>query len=289
MGIRCVASTNDVLGEVPIWDEREQALYWIDAFRPAIHRLAARSGEVTTWTPPEKLGSFALREGGGMVLAARSGLAFFDPETGTFEKLLDPEPDEDSTLLNDGRCDRRGRFWFGSMDKMLESASAQLFRLDADHSCHAMVRGITLTNGVAFSPDGRILYFADSTEQTIFACDIEPETGALKAKRVFATTEDLPGVPDGATVDAEGYLWSAQFDAGRVLRYAPDGRVVKEIAFPIERVTSCTLGGKNLSTLFVTSAFFRLTDEQRAAQPLAGSLFAVEVDVPGVPESRYAG
>ena len=148
---------------------------------------------------------------------------------------------------------------------------------------------ITLTNGVAVSPDGRTLYLADSIPRTIFAYDLDPETGAITGKRIFATTEDRPGVPDGATVDSEGHVWSAQFDAGLVVRYAPDGCVVREIPFPVTRVTSCVLGGPALTTLYVTSASFRLSDEERRAQPLAGAVFAVEVDVPGVPEARYAG
>ena len=175
------------------------------------------------------------------------------------------------------------------MDKMLKRPSGQLFRLDADGTSHMAADGITLSNGVAFSPDGGTLYYTDSLQKIIYAFDLDPESGALSNKHVFAETGALPGIPDGATVDAEGHPWSARFHGSRVLRHAPDGGVVGEIEFPVSHVTSCALDGPDLKTLYVTSAFFRLTDEQRAAEPLAGALFAVEVDVPGVSEPRYRG
>ncbi|MEE8171424.1 MAG: SMP-30/gluconolactonase/LRE family protein [Alphaproteobacteria bacterium] len=288
-GVTVAANTEDVLGEVPVWDAAAGRLWWTDVFRPAIHRLDAASGKVESWTPPDKVHSFALREAGGLVIAGRKGFALYDPENETYELLHDPREDREGTLLNDGRTDRQGRFWAGSMDKMLKRPSGHLYRLDADHQSFAMADGITLSNGMAFSPDGGTLYCADSLLKNIFSFDLDTETGGLANKRVFAETGALPGIPDGATVDAEGYLWSARFDGGRVLRHAPDGSVVQEIAFPVSRVTSCALGGADLKTLYVTSAFFRLTDEQRAAEPLAGALFAVKVDVPGLPEPRYRG
>ena len=288
-GVSVAANTQDVLGEVPVWDVAAGRLWWTDVFRPAIHRLDAASGKVESWTPPDKVHSFALRKNGGLVIAGRKGFALYDPESGTYEFLHDPREDSEGTLLNDGRADRQGRFWAGTMDKMLERPSGQLFRLEADGTSHMAADGITLSNGVAFSPDGGTLYYADSLLKNIFAYDLDAETGALSNKRVFAETDALPGIPDGATVDAEGFLWSARFDGGRVLRHAPDGSVAGEIELPVSRVTSCALGGQDLKTLYITTAFFRLTEEQRAAEPLAGALFATEVEVPGMPEPRYQG
>ena len=283
------ANMEDVLGEVPVWDANAQCLWWTDVFRPAIHRLDAASGEVDSWTPPDKVHSFALRQNDGLVIAGRKGFARYDPVSGAYELLHDPRGENDGTMLNDGRADRQGRFWAGTMDKMLKAPTGHLYRLDADGTSHAEADNITLSNGVAFSPDGGTLYFADSLLKTIFAYDLAADSGALANKRVFAETSAVPGIPDGATVDAEGHLWSARFDGNRVVRYAPDGSVVQEIELPVSRVTSCALGGPDLKTLYITSAFFRLTDEQRAKQPLAGALFAVQVDVPGVPEPRYKG
>ena len=288
-GVTVAANTEDVLGEVPVWDADAECLWWTDVFRPTIHRLDAASGKVESWTPPDKVHSFALREQGGLVIAGRKGFALYDPESGAYELLHDPRGDDDGTLLNDGRADRQGRFWAGTMDKMLKRPAGRLYRLDADGTSHAEADGITLSNGVAVSPDGGTLYCADSMPKKIFAFDLDAASGALTNKRVFANTATLPGIPDGATVDAEGFLWSARFDGSCVLRHAPDGSVVQEIELPVSRVTSCALGGADLKTLYITSAFFRLTDEQRAAQPLAGALFAVEVEVPGVPEPRYRG
>lgn len=287
--VTVAANTEDVLGEVPVWDSTQGFLWWTDVFRPAIHRIDAASGKVESWTPPDKVHSFALRAMGGLVIAGRQGFALWDPETGNHTPLGDPRNDPEGTLLNDGRTDRQGRFWAGTMDKMLERPSGALYRLDADGTSQAAVDGITLTNGIAFSPKGDVLYFTDSPTKNIFAYDLDANTGALTNKRIFAKTKALPGIPDGATVDAEGHLWSARFDGSRVLRHTPDGDVADEIELPVSRVTSCALGGPDLKTLYITSAFFRLTEEQRATQPLAGALFAVEVDVPGVPEPRYRG
>jgi sugar lactone lactonase YvrE len=285
--ITCVAHTADVLGEVPIWSLREQALYWIDAFKPAIHRLDPASGAVASWTPPVKLGSFALRAAGGMLLASRAGLGLYDPATGAFELLCNPEADRPNNLLNDGRCDRRGRFWVGSMDKMIEQPSARLYRFDQDRACRVMAEDIFLTNGIAFSPDDRTLYMADSHHKTIYRYDFDLANGAIANRRVFATPAQ--GLPDGACVDREGFLWSAQFDAGQVVRYAPDGRLDRTIELPVSRPTACTFGGADLGTLFVTTARLRLSEAERAAQPDAGGLLAIEVGVTGLPEPEFAG
>jgi L-arabinonolactonase len=285
----CAAQTGDVLGEVPIWCPRERALYWIDAFRPAIRRLVPVTGEVTSWTPPQKLGSFALRETGGFLLATRIGIATFDPASGAFELVANPEADRPGNLLNDGRCDRQGRFWVGSMDKMLQKLAGRLYRIDADHSAHVMDDDIFLFNGICFSPDGRVVYYADSHHKRIYARDLDAASGAVGPRKLFAATEGRPGVPDGATVDAEGFLWSAQFDSGTVVRYAPDGRVDRVVTLPVSRPTACTFGGDDLRTLYVTTATFRLPEEKRAREPHAGGVLAVDVGVGGVPEVRFAG
>jgi len=285
--ITCVAHTADVLGEVPIWSVREQALYWIDAFKPALHRFDPASRAVASWTPPVKLGSFALRTGGGMLLASRDGIGLFDPATGGFELVCNPESDRPNNLLNDGRCDRRGRFWVGSMDKMIQQPSARLYRFDPDRSCHVMADDIFLTNGIAFSPDDRTMYMADSHHKTIYRYDFDLAAGSITNRCVFATSEI--GLPDGACVDREGFLWIAQFDAGRVVRYAPDGRLDRTIALPVSRPTACTFGGADLGTLFVTTARLRLSEAERVVQPDAGGLLAIEVGVTGLPEPEFAG
>jgi len=285
--IVCMANTSDVLGEVPIWSVREQALYWIDAFKPGLHRYDAKTGAVTSRTPPVKLGSFALRAGGGFLLASRSGLGTYDPSSGRFDLIHDPEADRPNNLLNDGRCDRRGRFWVGSMDRMIQQPSARLYRFDPDHSCRVMQDEIYLSNGIAFSPDDRTMYFADSHHKAIYRYDFDLDAGTIANRRVFATVEH--GVPDGACVDTDGCLWSVQFHASRVVRYTPDGTIDRTIELPVTQPTACTFGGADLKTLFVTTAGLRLTDAQRAAQPHAGGLLAIDAGAQGLEEPLFGG
>jgi len=283
--IACVAQTNDVLGEVPRWHPVEQALYWIDAFKPAVHRLDPVRGTIESVTPPEKLGSFAPCAGGGLLIAGRNGLARYDPPSGRLERIADPEQGGAVNILNDGRCDARGRFWVGSMSKTMERASARLYRL-ARGRLDAVDENIWVSNGVCFAPDDTKMYFADSHVKTIFVYDFDLAAGALGARRVFATT-DGPGVPDGSSVDAEGFVWNAVFDAGALVRYAPDGRVDRTVALPVSRPTACAFGGPDLATLYVTTARFRLAPEKLAREPYAGGLLALDVGARGLPEPMY--
>lgn len=286
MTAACVANTQDVLGEVPRWHEREQALYWIDALKPAIHRLDPATGQVESWTPPEKLGSFAPSRNGGLIIAGRNGFALYDPRSGAFARIADPEHKAAENILNDGRCDGRGRFWAGSMTKTMQRASGRLYRVENGRVA-ACDDGIWVSNGVAFSPDGKTMYFADSHVHTIFAYDYDLAAGTIGQRRVFAQTSGRPGVPDGASVDAEGYLWSAQFDGGCLARYAPGGRLDRTVPLPVSRPTACAFGGSDLDTLYVTTARFRLAPDKLAAEPLAGALLALDVGVKGLPEPAY--
>ena len=283
----CVAHTQDVLGEVPRWHPLERALYWIDAFKPAVHRLDPASGKLESFTPPEKLGSFAPRAGGGLLIAGRGGLAHYDPASGTLDRIVDPEGGGAVNILNDGRCDRRGRFWVGSMSKTMERASGSLYRLERGHLA-AVDDGIWVANGVCWSPDERRMYLADSHVKTIFVYEFDLAAGTIGPRRVFATMGDRPGVPDGSSVDAEGFIWNAVFDGSCLLRYAPDGRVNRIVQLPVSRPTACAFGGADLATLYLTTARFRLAPERLAAEPLAGGLLALDVGVKGLPEPLYA-
>ena len=293
--IELVVDTGDVLGEVPIWCPREQALYWMDGFKPALHRFDGASGAVSSWTPPEKLGSFALREQGGFVVAARKQFAVFDPDTGSYEPVGNPEPDGPDNFLNDGRCDRQGRFWAGSLSRMIDAPTGRLHRLDPDHSMHTMDRDIWVSNGIAFSVDGRTLHFADSHIKQLYTYELDPESGALANKNLFADASDRIGIPDGATIDVEGFLWHAEFDfemtsnSSYVVRRDPSGAIERAIEVPVSRPTSCVFGGPALDILYITTASFRMSEAQRNAQPLAGGLLAADVGVCGVADARFAG
>ena len=288
VSIECAAQTDDVLGEVPLWHPTENALYWIDLFKPAIHRLDIRDCKVKTWTPSEKLGSFALRAEGDLLIAGRNGLSLFDPSNGDVEKIIDPEGGNTENILNDGRCDRRGRFWVGSMNRMMTRASGRLYRF-GQRQLDVVAEGIWVPNSICWSPDDRRMYFADSHLRTIFAYEFDVESGTIGQRQEFATMGNIPGVPDGSSVDSEGFVWNAVFDGGCLVRYAPDGRIDRVVPLPVTRPSACTFGGPDLATLYVTTARFRLPPEKLATERSAGGLLAVDVGVRGLPEPFFAG
>jgi L-arabinonolactonase len=288
MQVRRIGDTIDILGEGPVWDVQEQAFYWLDIRGCLVRRYDWSSGRTQSWTLPEMVGSLAIRERGGLLLAMRSSIAFFDPATGALERVAAPEAGRENMRFNDGKCDRQGRFWSGTMNDLVREPSGTLYRLDPQRGCVAQFNGLRTPNSLAWSPDGRIMYFADSRSQVIHAYPYEPATGELGAPRVFHTVEP-PAIPDGATVDAEGFVWSALYGGSRVVRIAPDGRVDRTIELPVEQPTSCQFAGPDLDVLFITTARQRLTQEQLAQQPLAGALLAADVGVRGLPETRYRG
>jgi L-arabinonolactonase len=284
--IACVAHTMDVLGEVPRWHPAERVLYWIDAFRPAVHRLDPVGRQLESFTPPEKLGSFAPCQGGGLLIAGRGGLARYDPASGTLDRIADPENGGAMNILNDGRCDRNGRFWVGSMSKTMEHSSGRLYRLEQGR-IETVDDGIWVANGMCWSPDDRLMYFADSHVKTLFVYDFNLAAGKIGPRRIFATMDDRPGVPDGSSVDAEGFVWNAVFDGGCLVRYAPDGRIDRTVPLPVSRPTACAFGGADLATLYVTTARFRLAPDKLAAETHAGGLLALDVGVKGLLEPLY--
>lgn len=299
MAVECVLEARATLGECPVWCPREAALYWIDTEGTALHCFDPATGDDRAWPLPEHIGSLALRERGGVVAAMASGFHFIDLETGAVEKLIDPEADIAENMFNDGKCDRRGRFWAGSACKDYTNPppgpTGALYRLDPDLTCHKMDDGIYESNTLAWSPDNRIMYFGDSTSGVIYAYDFDIEAGSIANRRVFARTADVaPPLPagaaaDGSTIDAEGFLWSCFWDGWRVVRYAPDGAIDRVVEMPVQRPTSAMFGGADLGTLYITSARTGLSDGDLAEQPLAGGLFAYDAGVKGMPEPRFAG
>ncbi len=284
-----IAACGNILGEVPVWDVEEQALYWVDIEGRRVQRWHQPSGTFTDWKFGERIGSFALRKQGGLVCAFESGFAFFNPADGTIEWIAKPDAADPGNRFNDGKCDRHGRFWAGTMDDGLKRHSGSLFRLDPDLLVHRMETGIGISNALCWSPGDDTFYFADTLDKTIYAYDYTAATGEVANKRVFANTSGDPGAPDGSTIDAEGYMWNAQWDGWRLTRYAPDGSVDRVVRLPVQKPTSCMFGGPDLGTLFVTSAIWDLKGEALAAQPMAGSLLALDVGVCGLPETRFGG
>jgi L-arabinonolactonase len=188
--------------------------------------------------------------------------------------------------FNDSRVDPQGRFWAGTMDDVARGEVGTLYRLDSGHRMTAVLHPIIISNSLAFSPDSRTMYFSDTVSREIWAYDFDSVSGIPSNRRVFANVP-APGTPDGSTVDAEGYLWNAEWDGARMVRYAPDGRVDRIIPMPVRHPTCCTFGGPDLTTLFVTTASLRLSDVERAAQPMAGGLLALEVGIKGVADPAF--
>ncbi len=285
MNAECAFESKDILGEGPVWSVDEQALYWVDIKRALLQRLSPKTGQHDTWKMPSEIGSYALRETGGAIVALRTGFAFFSFENGAIEPIFDPEADLPGNRFNDGKCDRQGRFWAGTMVESESAPNAAFYRLDADRSCRTMRTGVTVSNGLGWSPDNKIMYYTDSPTHNIYAYDFDLASGTISNERVFVHDED--GFPDGLTVDSEGYVWSAKWNGWKVVRYAPDGSVDRVVKMPVQRPTSCMFGGPDLKQLYVTSASIDLSPEELVRQPLAGSVFVIETDVAGLPEPKY--
>jgi sugar lactone lactonase YvrE len=282
-----IGNSSDILGESPIWCPREQALYWVDVRRPSVQRYDTATGATRRWPMPEMVGSLALCESGGLLVALRSSIARFDLKTERFAAVAGFAGDP-NMRLNDGKCDRRGRFWVGSMNDVSCGPEGFLYRLDKNGDCAVMADGIRVPNSLSWSLDDRTMYFTGPDLRTIFAYEFDLATGGLGERRVFADIA-APGLPDGATVDAEGFIWCAAYDGWRLIRYAPDGSIERTIDLPVQNPTSCAFGGPDLGILYVTTASQRLSVEQLAGQPLAGALLALDVGIKGLPEPRFAG
>ncbi len=287
--IELLIDAGNELGEGPLWDVLEQRLYWIDSYGKVVCRCDAGGKEQKSWPVPDHIGSMCLRERGGAVVALRSGFHFLDLASGEVTSIGDPEADRLRTRLNDGKVDRQGRFLAGAMDYEERDGICGLYRLDPDLSITRLDDGIIVSNGPCWSPDGRTLYFADSFRRVIYAYDYLPADGTVGGRRIFAHFEALRGFPDGATVDEEGCVWSAEVFSGRLIRFAPDGDIDRIIGMPVESTTSVMFGGADLDILYVTS-MRRPIRGVRPREREAGGLFAVHgLGVRGLPEPRFKG
>jgi sugar lactone lactonase YvrE len=279
-----------LLGESPFWHPGERALYWLDIPGHCLNRYQPDSQAHHQWPLPSEPGSIAPLLGGGLLIAMRDGLWRFDTASGERRRIAEPPYDPAKQRFNDGKADAHGRFWVGTIDDKREPKAA-LFCLDHG-TLERVADGITTSNGLAWSPDARTLYWADTPAHTVFAFDFERAGGAISNQRVFAQfprkapDQNLAaygGRPDGAAVDTEGGYWVAMYEGARLLRLGPDGAITREIALPVRCPTMPCFGGPDLQTLYITTARDKRPADELAREPLAGCVLQLRVDVPGLP------
>lgn len=280
-----------LLGESPLWHPAEQVLYWCDIAGHALNRFDPRAGVHQRWPFDTDVACCAPMQGGGLLLALRSGLVHFEPRTGQSKPLCDAPYDAAKERFNDGKADPQGRMWVGTVYEPREPALAALYCW-SEGELRKQADGITVSNGLAFSPDARTMYWSDTKAHTVFAFDFDRDHGTLSARRVFAqfpvksADQDLAtygGRPDGAAMDSEGGYWVAMFEGARVLRFAPDGQQTHEIKLPVRCPTMPCFGGADLKTLYITTSREKRPADELEREPLAGCVLQLRVDVPGLP------
>ncbi len=278
------AAPRAAVGESPVWDAAAGRLWWVDIRAPALHRTDPATGATETWPMPSAIGSLALCRSGVVLVALRTGLHRFDPRDRALDLVAAPEADRPMNRLNDGKASPEGRFLVGSMDDRAEKqATAALWRLDPGaRGCVRLCDGLTVSNGLAWSPDGRTLWHSDSRASVIWTWAYDPATGAVRDRREVARPTEAEGRPDGAAMDAEGGYWSAGVSAGRLNRWLPDGTLDRVVEVPVRHPTMPCFGGEGLRTLFVTSL------RREEAGPTCGRVVVLDVGVAGVPVGHFA-
>jgi L-arabinonolactonase len=289
MRIERLPTTQCLVGEGPVWDAATRALYFIDIVGKVVHRFEPSSGRTRSWNVGQIIGSMALREQGGAIVALKDGIFALDLDSGGLTLMAQANHIHPRAQMNDGKVDRRGRFIVGSGDSDIRDCKpyGTLYRLDADHSLHELDRAIAISNGPCWSPDNQTLYFSDSLEYHVYAYDYDIATGSVANRRLFANTRELGGIPDGATVDADGLIWMAICEGAKVVAFRPDGRIERTIDMPVKLPASVMFGGSNLDELYVTSIDPRLLGREPDG---GGATFVITgLGARGIAEPRYAG
>ncbi len=289
MNLEVVTEIRNTLGESPAWAAREQALYWVDIPEKRLFRQGQTG--IETWELPEICSAVVPRASGGVVLTLERRVVLFDPDTGSLETLCCPDSNPQNRS-NDARCDGSGRLWLGTMQNNFDAhgngqeitqSSGSLFRIERNSSTLEMLSNIGISNGLAWSPDSKTMYFADSIKAQMYAFDFNLEQGTISNNRLFSNLER--GAPDGSSVDADGFLWNARWGAGCLVRFDPNGKVDRVVELPVTQPSSCTFGGQSLEILYVTSARTGLTNPNA----FDGALLALDVGVRGFSSPEFAG
>jgi sugar lactone lactonase YvrE len=277
------------LAEGPLWDAGRGALWWVDVLAGRINCLELDPLRNHVTEVGQTVSALGHRADGTLVVALQSGLAVLDPQSGSLQCRLVLDEDWPQNRFNDGKVDRHGRFWAGTMDVNGASGHGTLYRLDADWRLEPVVGDVTISNGLDWSVDDRLMFYVDTATQRIDVLDFDAESGAVSGRRPFAEVHRAEGTPDGLAVDVEGGVWVAVFYAGAVYHFDRSGRRIGEIRLPVSAVSSCTFGGPKLDELYITTARAGLRADELATQPHAGAIFRVEVDTPGQPPNCFAG
>jgi sugar lactone lactonase YvrE len=284
-----VADVRATLGEGPVWDDREQCIWWVDILGESIHRTDPLTGHDDVVPVGQMVGALGLRQNGGLVVAARDGFIAIDPASGRIERLADVEADRPSSRMNDGKVDPQGRFWAGTTDIDHRPGLGTLYRLDADHTVTPMLTDVAISNGLDWTADSATMYFIDTPTRRIDRLSFEPSTGSISDRRPAVSIRPGAGGPDGMTLDAEDHLWVALWDGWAVERYSPNGDLELRVDVPAAQTSSCTFGGPELDALYITTAQKDFPAGGMADQPHAGGLFACRPGVRGRPAHRFEG
>jgi sugar lactone lactonase YvrE len=277
------------LGEGPVWDAGASCLWFVDILRGRIHRFDPATRALETFEVGSMVGAVVPAEGGDLVLAVHDGFARFDLATRRLTMIAEVEADRPDQRMNDGKCDAAGRFWAGTMALDERAGAGALYRLDPGGEVHTMLHHVSISNGLDWSNDGRLMYFVDSPTQSIDVFDFDLAAGTIANRRSLLRVGPVHGMPDGLTLDADGYIWVSLWGGGGVRRYAPDGSLDAIIRLPTTYPTSCAFGGPDLRDLYITTAAIRLSESERGNQPQAGGLFRCRPAVGGRPSHRFKG
>lgn len=277
------------LAEGPWWDWRRAELLWVDIFAGKIHRFNPASGRDTCAEVGQPVGMVTRRRSGGLVCAVRDGIGFVDGDGDGFELVAPIEADLPGNRMNDGACDPAGRIWVGTMATDLSPGRGSLYRIGPALEVTPALTGVSIANGLDWSPDGRTFYFTDSITRRLDAFDFDVETGRVSNRRLLVNMPDRVATPDGLTVDAEGTIWVAMWDGGCIRRYSPDGKLLESIRLPVTRPTSVAFGGADLDQLFITTARHGLTAAQARDESHAGAIFALDPGTTGRLPHEFSG
>ena len=285
---QCVLKQDALLGEVPVWSMQQGVLYWLDVLNGSIHCFDPKKKADKIFPLHQIVSSLGLLQDGRLIVTLTDQIALFDTVSQELKIMITVEENMEGNRFNDGKCDRAGRFWCTTKNASLfHLDTAALYRVDANFEVHLMEKNIVTGNGMGWSPDNSLFYLTQTLRHTIFVYDFDLKAGSISNCRPFVRFKPDQGLPDGLTVDAEGFIWVALYGKGEVLRLDPQGNIDRRIQLPAPHVTNCTFGGENLDTLFITTAQENMNPDQIATYPLSGSLFALQPGIKGLLEPYF--